>query len=128
MTATKQDFTMFVGTRMTLRLTVTRKSDDSNFTLGQPLRFVIARFSSSGETPITAASAVLVEKLSANSGEIVVDPEGLGDHICDVVLNSADTDNSFVGARYFQLEHLEGTEESVLAVGTITFRPNVENA
>ena len=125
--------TFFAGTKRRFRFEV-RNTDanDAAFDLtaaGLVVRWAMTRFRRDDPTrPITPTDQILINKTSASATEIELNPDSLGNNFCDVILDATDTDNSFVGQRYSELEVIDGISEPVvLATVEHTILDNVEN-
>lgn len=109
--------TMHAGNTRVLRFTVTDQETGQPFDLtagGITLRWAMTTFSTAN--PLVPNTVPVLEKGNA---DIVTNPGGAGTNVADVTLLAADTDNSFVGRRYSELEVLDGSGQ-VVVVATVS--------
>jgi hypothetical protein len=121
-----QDFVLYAGNIKTLEFTITVEETAAPFDLtGVLVKFSVAPFDENG-TPVVAEPVI---DLSSSGPQVTV-VNALAGRV-DVDLVEADTlalaeagDTNY----YIELETFSGTDSVVVAVGTMTVKPNVVNA
>lgn len=122
-----QNATVYRGNRKILRFTIV-DADNSNSALNvttYTLRFAATITSASGD-PVETAAVIQID--STNDPTQVVKTDA-ANGIVDVILVAADTSSLNPGEYYMELEGVDASSNTeVLATGTLTVEPNVENA
>jgi len=131
MTSTDQNLSMYAGTRVSARFTVTDTDSDTpdDLTAYSVLRWAVVPYDNAS-TVAFRRHPVLEKKSTtaqASTGGNEIDIAGDNDERADVQLIAADTED-LEGTYYHELEGVDSNGNAiVLAVGTLTILPNVIN-
>lgn len=122
-----QNATLYRGNRKILRYTITDE-DNSNDPLDvttYTLRFAVTITNSSG-TPVEGAAVIQLDSTNQPTQVVKTDASS---GVVDVILLAVDTIDLQPGEYYTELEGVDASGfTEVLATGTLTIEPNVENA
>jgi len=118
--------TIYAGNRRVLTFTIEDQDagdGSAKDITGFTVKFALARTDANGE-PITSSPLI---DLSSSGSQVVITDAANG--VVQVTLGGSDTDSIVPGDYYFELEVFDSSSNStVVAVGTMTIEPNVDNA